>query len=90
MDILTRCNMEELRGLRASDSGWGSQRFWMSLKDEQEKLLCDRGALAMCTLLGDFNHGAHMVLERERERENKGGFFWEERERRVVYCMLFW
>lgn len=58
----------------------------MSLKDEQEKLLCDRGALAVCTLLGDFSHGAHMVLKRERER--KSGFFWEERERRVLYCIV--
>jgi len=60
----TRWKMEGDLG----DSGWGlgssSQRLWMSLKDEQEKV---GGFDLVRILLGVLNHGAHMK-ERERSK----------------------
>ncbi|KAB2596333.1 ankyrin repeat domain-containing protein 50-like [Pyrus ussuriensis x Pyrus communis] len=46
--------------------------WWSRVSDEQEKLLCDRAGLFVCTLLGDFSHG---IGQKPRESNDVSSSF---------------
>lgn len=75
MDILIRFKMEALLGLRTSVSGSDLQRSRMSLKDELERLLYERGGgvglLTLFTLLGNFSQEDEKMAMEIEQRGNE-------------------
>lgn len=79
MEIRTRRKREGDLGAAGSGSGRSSQRLWMSLNEEQEKL-SDRiagrageGGGVVRDRLGDLSHGGHMSDRVERKMKVKRG-----------------
>lgn len=72
MDILIRFKMEALLGLRTSVSGSDLQRSRMSLTDEQERLLYERGGgVGLFTLLGNFSQEDEKMAMEIEQRGNE-------------------